>query len=505
MSRTKVHVALTNRFAFLIRPFPYDDLIKYWSYSVPNFQFMKGRFPHWDGRVKMLKRDKMSAGLFRATYKEIEQKENIKFEIHKRREWVEIRKHGTLKSTGEYEFQNDCADKMVESISKGGGLILNATGSGKTRIAAMFASRVKSDICFVVDQLVLLDQARDDMQKHLGEKIGYVGDSKFRLRRVTIATIQTLHTHRFTPEFRDWAQVVDFVMIDEIHDQMNRRNFDVTNSFNPLAVFGLTATLALTKKPVRMKAWSLAGPVLYEYPLLKGMTEGVLARGYALLCTFNNDVRELDAYDARTVYEKRLVENAERNHMICSLVKEANRRKKYVIVLAERIAHLEELSKRLRANGLKHRVVAGKFKQGAITKDSRIRSKKRFESGDTRILLASKVFTKGVDIKRVDVIIDAAGLKSKNNAIQKFGRGIRKHDDKAGLIYIDIQDVDRYDKGRKDKNWLAQAAKSRKRALKKAGITMKEFTWRDHAARELFHKAEHWLGKEINTNGKDRD
>ena len=500
MSRTRVYVRLTNRVATLVRPYPYEDLIKHWSFSAPNYQFMKWKFPNWDGRIKMLKRDKLSAGLFWATYKEIEQKENISFQIEKSLTDVGLEQAKKLISGGKYDFQNDCADKMFLKIRYGGGLILSATGSGKTRVAAMLASRVKCQICFVVDQLVLLDQARDDIQKHLGEKVGYIGDSKFRLERITVATIQTLHTHRYDPKFRRWFENVDIVIIDEIHDQMNRRNFDVVGEFQPLAVFGLTATLAMTKKPVRLKAWSLAGPVLYEFPLVKGMAEGVLAKGIAILCEYDNSIREIDAYDFRTCYDKKLVENAERNHMICSLAREANRRKKYVIVLAERIAHLQEISDRLRSRGLKHRVVAGKFKGETIAKDKRIRSKAKFESGDTKILLASKVFTKGVDIKRVDVIIDTAGQSSKNNALQKFGRGIRKHDDKTGLIYIDIQDTDKYDKTRdknEPKNWLAQAAKSRKRALKKAGITLVDFTWEDHAAKKLFDKAEYRLQKEV--------
>ena len=63
----KIKVKLDNRWARLKRPYPYEKLIQEWSYFVPGFQYMKARYPGWDGRKKFLKFDKVPAGLFRAT------------------------------------------------------------------------------------------------------------------------------------------------------------------------------------------------------------------------------------------------------------------------------------------------------------------------------------------------------------------------------------------------------------------------------------------------------
>lgn len=195
-------------------------------------------------------------------------------------------------------------------------------------------------------------------------------------------------------------------------------------------------------------------------------------------------------------YDKYIVNNEERNWLISALVKEAYKRGMYTIVLVERLKHLEKLSKRL--EDVPHKIVAGTFKGKGISMETRLKSQKKFEKGKIRVILANKVFKKGVDLKRLDFIINATGRKSKEDAIQIFGRGLRTHVDKDGLICIDINDVDTFDVDRKKKNWMAKAAKSRIRAFKRSGITMKKFIYEDEDdIKVLFYKAEKWLREEV--------
>ena len=471
---------------------------------------MQSRYPNWDGRIKLLKRDRLPAGLFWATYKQIEEEEHVRFtkENHlevpdttELKDWIRSHRDGHV----DYRYQNDCVDSILQNIHKGGGLILSATGSGKTRMAAMLASRLQGDVLFVADQLVLLEQAKEDIAKHLGEKVGKVGESEFKPRRVTAATIQTLHAHRNDPKFLRWFSRVDTIILDEIHEMLNRSNFNVVYIARPKLVLGLTATLALSQKPIRLKAYSLCGPVLYEFPLQKGQEAGVLSKGIAVEMQYDNSIREIAAYDSKQAYDERVVENAERNHIISRIIRRAYQKGKYVICLVERLKHLEEISDRIQ--DIPHRIVAGSFKQVGIPKFDRIRAKRAFEAGKIRVIIASKVFKKGISINRLDVIIDAAGRKSKEDAIQKFGRGVRKHLSKLGLIYIDISDTDRYDKERtkwESRNWMAKAARRRKRALKAVGIPVHTFQWdTDGTAKDLLRKAEKWLLLEM--SGEKRE
>jgi superfamily II DNA or RNA helicase len=453
--------------------------------------------PVWDGKIKLLKRDRVPAGLFWATYKEIEEKEKIKFIIDYTALGSEkVHRGKWLKSEGLYKFQNSCVREVYHVTRMGkGGLILNATGSGKTRISAMLASRLDCEILFVVDQLVLLKQAQEEISKHLGEKVGYVGESKFKLERVTIATIQTLHLHRSDPKFLEWFKRVDVLIIDEIHEALNRSNFDVINIARPLSVIGLTATLGLSQKHTRLKAYSIAGPVIYEYPVQRGMKEGVLSKGICISLQYENSLDNIEGWDSTEAYEKKIIFNSERNHLISSLVRNAIKRNKYVIVYVERLLHLEEISERL---NIPHKIVSGTYKGKSIKVKDRFKSKDKFESGKVKCLLVNKVFKKGIDIKRVDVIINAAAKSNKNDAVQIFGRGVRLHKDKSGLICIDISDTDLRDKTRKKKNWLHLASKRRMSALRKAGIIIKKIEYNeDISSRQILKQSEKLLEKEI--------
>lgn len=522
MSYKTVHVRLDNKVARLMSRYNYDILIKHWSYSVPSFIYMRNenwrkckfckRFKHqehrhhiyepiWDGKIKVLQRDRVPSGLFLATYKEIEKTEHIRFKIHERLKTVDkLYEVDWITSEGKYTFQNDCTDKIYTSIRNGkGGLVLNCTGSGKTRVFAMVASRLDCDLLFIVDQLNLLDQARKDISEHLGEKIGKVGESKFKLRRVTVATIQTLHLHRKDKRFLKWFENVEVIFIDEIHTMLNKSNFDVVDIAKPLATIGLTATLGLSQKPVRLKAFSLTGPVLYSYPILKGMKDNVLSKGIAISFMYNNVIYNIKGYTAQEAYDEKIVRNSERNWLIASVISRGHKLGKYIICIVERLKHLEKLSKRLKAKGIKHKIISGTYKGEGIGVKERVQSVRHFERGKIRVILANKVLKKGVDIKRVDCVINATGRRSKNDAVQIFGRGVRTHEDKSGLIYIDISDAsgagNKYDSST---NWFTKAAKSRIRALRKIGITVKKFKYvEEEDIKTLFSKADKWLKQEI--------
>jgi superfamily II DNA or RNA helicase len=508
-----IHVKVSGRTVFLLGDYPRKRLTKHWSFTIPQWHFIKDKYAYfdddagkwkyrWDGTIKLLKNDCVPAGLFWATYKEIEKEEHFKFKIkyhHKldihvrsHRHWVVSAKSGA----SDFRYQNKCVDQILEKAYKGGGLVLSATGSGKTRMAAQLASRYHCEFLFIVDQINLLDQAQADIQKHLGEDVGNVGEQKFNLKRFTVATIQTLHLHMRDRKFFRWFQNVDVILIDELHEMLGKRNEQFIQMAAPKLVIGLTATLNLKQKHIRLKAYSLCGPVMYEFPLKKGQEAGVLSKGIAVALKYDNTIHEIDAYDAKSAYNRRVVGNAERNYIISRIIKRAHKLGYYTIALVDRLKHLEEISERL--HGIPRRVVAGSYKGTGIPKLDRVRSKTHFEKGKIRVIIASKVFKKGISINRVDVIIDCAARRSKEDAVQKYGRGVRLHKHKHGLIYIDISDYDRYDADRKDKNWLYVSARRRKRALRAAGVPVFDFqvdTGSRSEIKSLFRKAEKWLRK----------
>jgi len=511
----KVDVWVTNRIAYLQEEFP-EALEEYWSFAHPKWNFVMrnktyylrckycrmwerqhtGKENHrykayWDGRIHFMNGNRLPAGLFWATRKEIEKDTNIKFRVRGELVCPEKKSNGVVNS--ERDYQNNCVARMLKTLKFGGGLILNATGSGKTFIAAMLFSRLEGMACFIVDQLILLEQAKKELESRLGERVGYVGDSEFEPQRVTVATRQTMSLHSENPKFKKWTKQLDVMIVDEIHEQMNHSNFKVVEKIRPKAVFGLTATLQLRKKSVRLKAYALCGPVVFSYPLEQGQREGVLSQGIGVRVLYPNpiDILVQRSLGWPQTYSQYVVSNPERNWLLADMIRASHGRGKYVICLVTRLKHLDELSQRLK---MPHRIVSGTFQGKSIKVEDRILAKNKFEKGKVRVILANTVFKKGVDIKRVDVIIDGAAGRNENDPIQKFGRGIRLHKEKTGLLYFDVNDVDE----RNEENWFGIAAKYRTRSLKRAGIELHAYNWsEDSDGDTVLDMAEGWLRKRL--------
>lgn len=498
----QVRVEVSNRVAALLGEYPRKRLMPHWSYSHPNWHFMRRKFAYfdpedgetkyrWDGKVELLAKDgEMPAGLFWATKKDIERETDIRFRVSGSLQWPKMKSTGNIVSADEWQFQNVCTEKMVKVSRFGGGLVLNATGTGKTRTAAMLFSRLSGKCCFVVDQLVLMEQAIADLEKELGERVGVVGKSKFEPQRVTVATVQTMHRHCTEEMFLEWTRQIDVMVIDEIHEQMNHRNFYVVENIRPKAVYGLTATLQLRRKHVRLRAWSLAGPVIYEFPLVEGQKRGVLAKGIAIRVMVENPIdmeeqglqsRLLKTQAWNYFYDEQIVHDVKRNEVVEDIIRKARNEGRFSVALVTRVEHLKQLADRL--SDVPHRVIAGTFRGQHVDVKDRMIFKDKFEEGKVRVIIANTVMKKGVNIRRLDVMVDAAAGSNPNDPIQKFGRGIRLHEEKDGLLYFDISDCDpdnRY-------NWFAKAAKRRARALKQAGIPVYTFHWgRDGTENELW-------------------
>lgn len=493
-----VDVEIKNRMAHLVSDYDIETLTPFWSYSHPRYNFIKRYYPGWDGKIKLLKYNRVPVGLFWATRKEIRDEVGIRFKVFGELESLKTKSKNNIFSEGKWDFQNRCVDRMLEVSRFGGGLIVNATGSGKTRIAAMFFSRISGRACFLVDQILLLEQSRDAISEALNEEVGWIGDSIFDPKRITIATVQTMAKKKNSKEFKQWSDTLDVIMIDEIHEQMAKRNFKIVEGIKPLAVYGLTATIAMQRKPVRLQATALAGPVCFNYPLVQGQAEGVLGQGVATQVTFVNQLETpvQKVLGWGVAYRRKIVANPLRNALLAALVGEAYKRGKFTIILVSRVQHLSELSSLLAH--IPHRVVSGTFEDEYVELEDRMTVKRAFEAGKLRVLICNAVFKKGIDIKRVDCIIDGAATKSENDVIQKFGRGVRLHDDKAGLLYFDIGDYDSKNK----ENWFNLASISRYKALKQVGIKVEKFRWDSYVFSEiqtetLFNEAEKRLLKEL--------
>lgn len=471
MAVRRVDVVLANRWAYVEAPDRETfDILRYqWSFYAKNamrvpshkaYLINRARMKRngipgtpegWDGRIQLFKRGRVPIGLWRATRDDIQREHGIKWRVMSDSASVPFNK--CSKEPGQYSYQALCVRAMLRSLSVGGGVVLSATGTGKTRTAAKFAEHVPNyHILFVVDTIDLLYQSAKEMGMWLDERIGVVGNSEFSPERITCATIQTLSKHKNNPKFRKWYRTVKIVIVDELHEAMAKRNFAILTQIDPVAVFGLTATLQLSKQEVRVKAWSFCGPVIFHFPLSDGVDKQVLTEGEVLQILLPERYEgEIRAYQEE--YADEVWDNQKKHIIYKKLVHHLIKRNKHVVTLVERVAHVTALSNVVE---VPHRLA-----YGAVSKVARKSAIRQLEKSKIKLLIANKVFKKGVNIKRVDAMVDMAEMKSKNDAIQKYGRGVRLCAGKTRLLYVDI--------GTQSGRFL-KSARSRARAFRAESI-----------------------------------
>jgi len=488
-----LNVSLGNRVSWIGDGRELEQIAPYFQFRLPGYQFTPAyRNKKWDGYVKYLNNGQVPTGLFLTYRRLIEEEEGVRFRLYDER--VRPKYNAAVLQellegrTKAFDYQIEAVQTMVRK-SKTGGIILSATGSGKTFLAGQYFRVHKGRGLFIVDERLLLQQAREELEAAMGERVGIIGDQQYQLRRVNVGTVQTLDLLIGSERGKAVAESKELVMVfDELHLMLNKRSFDVANWYAPVASFGLTATLELSKPAVQIQAAALCGPVIYRYDYKRGRADKRLAGGIVMGVDIVRDVlpREPDEEYA-SYYRHCIVNSKRRNRAIVDLVKEGVKRGKYIIVLVERVAHVTRLAKRL--EGLPVDIVFGKRKT-----NERARSKARFEAGALRVIIANKVFKKGINLKRCDVIIDAAGMKNRNDAQQKYGRGVRLFAQKRGLLYFDIGD--RSLSGLEDQNTWQQGTQIRRKALADLGVTVKTRRWKRNAAASLFDAAEKALRKE---------
>lgn len=462
---------MDNHATTLSKPYPFNELKDAFSYRVPNWEYTPAaKYNGWNGKISLLRYDRVPTGAFLHLKEKLEKQLGVQFSITDVRippDFNHEIKNSLMSSTELRSYQRECLKNMI-TASKTGGLILGATGTGKTRMAGNYFKCLVGPGLFVVDELTLLKQTKKELEDVLGEEVGEIGNGVFDPKRITVGTIQTIHRYRLHPKFVPWNRTLKVIIVDELHLQLNRRNFQTIAVIQPPAVFGLTATLQLRRSYVAMRATALTGPVVFEYPLKKGVEEKHLSDGVVIGVECHQKISTPkftggNWYQRRQFYRQRypeeykeiIVNGEDRNRLVLEFVKEGYNRGKYIIILVQHIAHLKKLSEQLT---IPHETVFGEKRV-----EERRGSMSRFEDGGIRVLIANIVFQKGINLKRLDMIIDATGMKSTNGAIQKYGRGVRLCQGKNGLIYIDIRDTG---------NRFEKAARKRAAAFKRVGVSV---------------------------------
>ncbi|GAY07453.1 DNA/RNA helicase of DEAD/DEAH box family [Pseudonocardia sp. N23] len=320
-------------------------------------------------------------------------------------------------------------------------LVVAATGTGKTVVAALDYARLRQTLprarlLFVAHRKEILDQSRRTYRAVLADgAFGelYVGGERPERWNHVFASIQGLAAYGVENIPTDHF---DVVVVDEFHHAEAATYRRLLDHLTPRELLGLTATPERAdgsdvrdqfdgRSAAELRLWdALADDLLVPFHYF-GIADDVDLSGVEWK-KGGYDTAALDAVytgnDARAA----------------KVVRET--RDKVTDVLAMRalgfcvsIAHAEYMATVFRNAGIPSLAVSGRTSQA-----DRAEALRRLGARDVNCLFTVDLFNEGLDLPQVDTILMLRPTQSATIFLQQLGRGLRRAPDKAVLTALDF-------------------------------------------------------------------
>lgn len=390
------------------------------------------------------------------------------------------------------KFRNYQKENIEILLKTKRGVYVEPTGGGKTIIMAGLMSCFNDPSVVLVQTTALFNQTYKELCSFFGKnKVGKIGAGKKDIKQYNIAMVQTLKNLKINKHY------FKIVIVDETHhaNKINGMYAKALDKIHAPYRIGLTATEP-TKENQKLILEGLIGKIITKITYEEHIEAGILAKPklYLLMAPENKKAKNLKGkYLDR--YEKGIVKFKGRNELIMLETMKQIDKGNTVLILVERIEHGKELMKfaeillgknkgiflhgqtdkevktqiqKAKRNWLKLKKekdgltldlttnfdktnfkkklkkAENKFKGlSKKAKNKLVESmRQKFEKKKIPYVIATRIWAEGINIKSVNVVINAVGGQSEKAVIQRFGRGMRITDEKDTVLLIDIIDAD---------------------------------------------------------------
>ena len=348
----------------------------------------------------------------------------------------------------------------IEAVRENGqdkGLVISATGTGKTYLSAFDVRRfAPKRMLFVVHREQILNKAMQDFKRVLGgmdDDFGlYVGTNRQLDKKYVFASIQTLSRPENLQNF-DPADF-DYILIDEVHKAGAASYLRVIDYFTPKFLMGMTAT------PERTDDFNIYElfdyNIAYEIRLQEALEEDMLCPFHYFGVTDFEVNGELIA--DHTVLSK-LVTAERVDHIIEKI--------SYYSHAGDQVRGLMFCSRKEEAHQLSRELNMRGYRTVALTGDDsyeeRMSSVSQLENGELEYILTVDIFNEGIDIPSINQVVMLRQTQSSIIFNQQLGRGLRKDTDKPFVTVIDFI-------GNYANNYLIPIALSGDRSMNKDNV-----------------------------------
>lgn len=359
-----------------------------------------------------------------------------------------------------YQVRDYQTNAVLMSVSHGNGIIKAATGAGKTTIAARTIHALKKRTVFIVHTRDLLYQTIESFNRMFPDEIiGQIGDGKIDYQNITVATMQTLailndievgknkfdedadavketkvqYKEIYNPDvWHKYKNTVDCVMFDEVQRICSQTAYAVRFLFERANyAFGYSAS------PWRDDGSDLMIEAAFGRRIVDITASELIKQGYLVkpYITIKSAPTVWEGKTYEQVYKSAIVENVFRNMQVANDALDQYNLGRNTLVLVTQIRHGEILEKMLNDMGAPATFISGKSgmkKRRQTIQDMR--------DGKAQLVIASTIADVGLDVPRLQSIVEAGAGKSSVTALQRLGRIMRPFDGKDKCYFITYHD-----------------------------------------------------------------
>lgn len=323
-------------------------------------------------------------------------------------------------------------------------LVVAATGTGKTIVAALDFKRIRSEKVFGSDPRLLFVAHRQEILKQsLGAfrqvlrdgafgELYVAGDVPEAWRQVfgSIQSLGNMDFERLSPD------AFDVVVVDEFHRAGAPTYRRLLGHLRPKLLLGLTATPERTDGDDILHYFD--GHIAAEMRLWDALERNLVCPFQYFGIHDNSDLSAIPfargAYDVEKLANLYTGNDARVNLVLEQLfARHRNAGRMTALGFCVSIAHAEFMARRFSEAGLPSIAVS------AVTdKDERSAAIAKLRSGEVRALFAVDIFNEGVDLPEVDTLLFLRPTESALVFLQQLGRGLRRYDKKDCVTVLDF-------------------------------------------------------------------
>lgn len=312
------------------------------------------------------------------------------------------------------------------------GLVVLATGLGKTFLAALDAKAMGGRVLFIVHSNAILEQARDAFRRIWPDvPMGlYNSYEKQPDAHVLFANVATLRAGTNLERFR--RDEFSYIIIDEFHHGATAHYRRILDYFTPRFMLGLTATPNRTDRKSILAL--LGGNLVYEVTQQEAISRGFLVpfRYYAL--KDNVDYSRIKhngfRYDLQDLNKALIIKR--RDDAIISKYREICAEGK-AIGFCVSIEHAERAAAHFVEAGIPATAI-----HSGMTHHERRKLTDDFRADRYKVAFVRDIFNEGIDFPDVHALLFMRPTESKIIFTQQLGRGLRVNPGKDGVTVLDF-------------------------------------------------------------------